>query len=277
MSIIYTIQPYDDIQNALDIVDSYGGGILYLNPTDIYYPTSDLISYNNITINGNGSIIDFNNQPFGIKIIGTALDHIVNPSLTQLQVINSTTIGVETAYTDNNILNILDNVQVSGCAVGVSIDNAYAPALIGTFSENGINCQISNSSAIETRFGAFLNSTTGDGLVLDTCSSSTIFDTGLDDNFGNGASLTDCHAISFVSLSVTGNTGDGIELVSGNTNIQLNDIEFSGNGGYGMNIVDATTEDTIISITNFSNNSSGAVNDLGTGTLIRTNVGVADN
>lgn len=276
MASIHTIQPGDNIQSYLDLLHETGGGILYLNPTDTFNINNDLNWYSNIVLNGNGAIMDFGGTAYGIKIIGTNLDNLVDCGLQDLTITNTTGTGIDIQYASNPILNILDNVLVNNCNIGVSIDNSFAPGIIGTFSNNGINCQISNTDSIETHFCAFSDSTSGDGLILNNCTSSTIFDTGADDNFGNGISLIDCSGISFISLGTQQNGEDGIKLISGNLNIKLNDIEIVNNGGYGINIEDASNQSTIISINNFDGNASGAVNDLGTGTIIKSNHGVAD-
>ena len=69
--LIETIQPGDNIQSFLDLLNTGGGGILNLNPTDTYFVNNDLNLYSNVTINGSGSVIDFGGGAYGLKAIGT--------------------------------------------------------------------------------------------------------------------------------------------------------------------------------------------------------------
>lgn len=277
MSIILTVQPYDDIQNYLDIVESNGGGILNLNPTDTFYPTSDIVIPTNTVFNGNGATIDFDGEDFGVKMIGTALDYITNSSLMNVSIINSNTVGFETDYTDNPIYNLYDNVSIYDCTKGVSVSNAIAPVFIGTIADNGSNIEIYDTTSIEFRFLGVSGSTTGNNVTFDTCTSSTLFDSSFTDATGHGIIMTDCDDISFLSVSILGSGGDGVRLVSGNTNVTTNVVSSRSNTGYGVNILDATTEDTIILGCNIKDNTAGQVSDSGTGTLIRSNIGVIDN
>ena len=266
-----------NLQDCLDSLSQYGGGILELNPTSTYYLTSDLNIGTNVTINGNGSTFDFSGTPYGIKIIGTAIDHIINPSLKELTIINSTGTGVQTNYVDNAILTLLENVQISNCDIGVDINNGYAPVLYGTFSNNGINCQIKNTDSIEIHFSAFDTSTIGDSLIIENCTSSTFFDSQASNSVRHGLTLKDCTNITFLSSSFNTNIGDGIKFVSGNDRIIFMGNDFHNNTGYGVNIADATTLKTIISSNTFNNNTAGVIHDIGTNTLIRSNQGIVDN
>ena len=98
---------------------------------------------------------------------------------------------------------------------------------------------------------------------------------------GNGA-----HGIEFVSdnynsqfnlMTIVDNTGDGIRFTASDDNVIVSQSDIRKNGGYGINIVDATTTNTLISSNSFVSNTSGEVNNSGTGTLIRSNLGVVDN
>lgn len=273
--IILNIRATDNIQDYLDIVEQNGGGILNLAAAT-YTLNDDITIPNLTTINGNGATLDFNNTAYGVKIIGTALANKTNCSLKNLTVINSTAIGVECEYTDNPILNLLDNVLVNTCATGISLTNSIAPQIIGTFSDNGVNGIMTDCSAFSINFTEFIDSSTGDGIVLDGCSSGTIFNSGFETNTESGITMTDCSYITVLSNSLFSNGGDGIELISGNTAIIVNGNDISDNTANGVNIADNTSTDILIAANTFSGNSS-SVDDNGTGTLIRSNIGVADN
>lgn len=274
--IILNIRDTDNIQEYLDIVEQNGGGILNL-AVATYNLTDDITIPNLTTLNGNGATLDFGGTAHGVKIIGTSLDRLQNTSLKQLTITNSSDIGVEIAYTDNPVLNILDNVLVNDCSIGVSITNSTAPALIGTFSNNGVNCEMDTVSSFEFHFTSLQSATVGNGLTMTNCSNATIFDSSFSDNTKNGVALTDCNTITFVSTGISDNLENGIKLISGNSKIIVNGSDISSNGTYGIQIVDNTSEDTLIVSNTFSGNSSGEVSDSGTGTLIRSNIGVADN
>lgn len=265
--LIKEVQPSMNIQDCINTLNDYGGGILNLNPTAIFYPGQDITLYSNITIQGNGSTIDFEGGAYGIKVIGTLGSEIINPSLRELTITNSSVTGVDADYVSNEILNFLDNVIITNCNIGVSINHSFGTAIIGTIQDNGINCQISNSDSFEFHFCSFYGATTGDGCVLTNCSASTIFDTGFQNNLLNGIKMTDCSKISFISNDFSDNGSNGIKLVSGNTNNKFVAAEENTNGAYGINIVDATNVGTIFVSMSTTGNSSGAINDLGTGTL----------
>ena len=69
--IISTIQPGDTIQSFIDLIHSGGGGVLNFNPTGTYNVTSDITLYDNINLNGNGSVLDFGGGAFTIKASGS--------------------------------------------------------------------------------------------------------------------------------------------------------------------------------------------------------------
>ena len=140
----------------------------------------------------------------------------------------------------------------------------------------------------------------GSGFVFNNVKTFTLLPGSATSNTVDGFNLTTVVDLIFIP-EASGNGGQGIEMVSGNSNITIlagpikgntsdgikftassdqirilsNDI--ASNGGYGVNIADSTCNDAVISSNNFATNTSGAVNDLGTGTVIRGNIGVNDN
>ena len=141
----------------------------------------------------------------------------------------------------------------------------------------------------------------GNGFQCDGGGDSTILDVGMSNNGGSGVQLTNTSKISIISFTIDNNVSHGIEEVSGcdenvysTGNIHDNGgdgIKFTAtsdknsisqsqlidNTGYGINIAAATDDNNIILGNVFSGNGSGQVNNSGTGTLIRSNVGQADN
>ena len=109
---------------------------------------------------------------------------------------------------------------------------------------------------------------------------------------GNGVTLTSC-SVALVSLNAyRENAGKGIELVSGNSNIQIssNNVQANAsdgikltatsddcdvinnqlisNGGYGVNIAASSCDDNLLASNNYKSNTSGSIQDLGLGTNI---------
>jgi hypothetical protein len=273
--IILNIRATDNIQDYLDIVEENGGGILNLAATT-YTLSDDITVPNRTTINGNGATLDFNNTAKGVKIIGTALVNKTNCSLERLTIINSTTIGVECEYTENPQLRLFNEVLVNNCPVGISIINCIDPYITGTFSNNGVNCVMTNVTAFATDFTAFSNATTGDGLVMTGCSSGTIFNSSFESNTSDGLTMTNCSYITILSNSIFDNGADGLKLISGNTAIIVNGNDISDNTTNGINIATDTTVNTLISSNTFALNGTAVTNN-GTTTLIRSNIGVVDN
>lgn len=269
MSIILPAQPEQNLQQILDTLnDFWGGGTLNLNPTGIFNLTDNLSVYSNIIIQGNGAILDFGGTANGVQLIGTDDNMITNSSLSYLTIQNTTGIGIDINYGNNPSLNILDNMLVQNCGTtGVRIQNSYAPYIVGTIQNNGVNLEMDTVNSFEIHFSGFLNSITGDGIVLNNCSSSAIIDTGVTGNFKNGIKMTNCSQIGISIYDTASNGGDGIKLVSGNSYISIGEGESFSNTGYGINIADSTSTSTILFGNNTASNTSGGLNDSGTGTL----------
>lgn len=78
-------------------------------------------------------------------------------------------------------------------------------------------------------------------------------------------------------ILIQGNTSDGILMSATTDNCKLYGSKIAYNGGYGINIGASTCDSNIITTNDFIGNSSGAGVDSGLGTVIRGNVGWADN
>lgn len=182
--------------------------------------------------------------------------------------------------------------------------------VIKNFSEwlaESIIVVTSGSHGITFDTGTFCNnrqlataSNDGHGVVLISIKTGTFEFSSSNSNTADGYNITSCTDL-FMSVQANANEGQGIECVSGNDNIliegslisgnitggimltettdncRISTGKFTGNGGYGVNVAAATCDNNIIVSNVFAGNSSGAVNDLGTGTVIRGNVGVTDN
>lgn len=141
----------------------------------------------------------------------------------------------------------------------------------------------------------------GSGIIATSIKTGTFEICSANGNTTDGFNLTSCTDIYMIPQA-NSNGGQGIELVSGNDHIVIpvclasgnmsdgikltatsdNCIigsggKITGNGGYGVNIAVSTCDNNIITGNDFASNSNGAANDLGTGTVIRGNVGLTDN
>ena len=165
---------------------------------------------------------------------------------------------------------------------------------------------VSTSNGVEITNASFFNayqtpsiSSGGHGWVLNNVKTSTLQYCAANSNTTDGINCTTVIDTTFIT-EVAGNGGQGIEFVSGCNNNKIYTIAsgntsdgikltatsdgniiltgtITGNSGYGINIAASTCDNTVITTNAFTSNSSGAVNDSGTGTVIRGNVGVDDN
>jgi hypothetical protein len=217
-------------------------------------------------------------------------------TLGQLTITNATGAGLTVRYA---IEPTLDDLFVFHCGTGIDYDFVQFPRLYLSSQLNDVNANLNYVSGFKIDFCEFSNSNSGEGIVFTKCRDATLFDTAMSNNTGNGASLTNCSGITFLSYEAAGNGGKGIELVSGNSGIKFpgggdvfdnasDGIKLTGtsddtiitnnnihdNGGYGVNIAAASCDNTTVALNPMSNNTSGNLNDLGTGTVISANPGV---
>lgn len=221
-----------------------------------------------------------------------------NPTMRRLTITNATGSGVVVSYaSEPNI----DDIVVYGCGTGLDLDYVLFPRIFVASTANGVNLDMNYVSGFKIDFCELSDSTTGAGVVFTNCQNATFIDSEMSRNTGNGMSLTSCKGITFFSMTVDENGAKGIEMVSGNSNLQflavgadsntsdgykltatddniiITDSTVSNNGGYGVNIAASTCDNAIISGNSFVTNTSGAINNSGTGTVIRGNVGYSDN
>lgn len=95
-------------------------------------------------------------------------------------------------------------------------------------------------------------------------------------NGGQGIELVATCSDIVLQGVVKSNTSDGIKLTATSDNCKVTICDIQSNGGYGVNIAASTCDNTIITSNTFASNTSGQVNDSGTNTQIKGNVGVSD-
>lgn len=225
----------------------------------------------------------------------TLADVNFNGTLRKLTIENATGSGVIVrAAMEPNV----DDLYIIDCGLGLDLDYVVYPRVNVTSNENDVNMEFDHVFGFKIDFADTSYSLTGAGFAFNDCGSATFFDSSSNHNAMNGGSLIDCHDISFISVEAGVNGAHGIELVSGCAGIKFlvvdtpnntgdgikmtatsdENVISSGrshdNGGYGVNIAAATCDNNVIGLVPMSNNSSGNLNDLGTGTVIAPNPGV---
>lgn len=296
---IFSIVSASDIQTALDNLSANGGGVLNVLPGN-YVLTQDLEIPTGVFLNGAGpsNTLLLCNAGYRVKCHGTSMAHKNNVGLTNIGVYNCPNgAAIDFQYVDGVIF---QNVEAILNTNGILIDHCTLVnfSTTGAITNAGYGITLSNSSICDWRSVNSIGNTSA-GLIMNTVSTFFLSPGDFEGNTGNGITMTSCSNMIIV-LSATSNGGKGIELVSGNDNIsitagaisgntsdgvkltatsdncKLHDGNFASNGGYGINIAAASCDNTLISGNILASNSSGAVHDSGTTTLIRSNIGVAD-
>jgi len=212
-----------------------------------------------------------------------------NSIISTLTIQNCSTRGVDIEYSNNPKL---DDLSIYNCPVGIYQNYVLYSQLLVFSAYNDVNMDANNINGMYINFSDFSYSTSGDGLVMTNVVKSTFFNSETISNVGNGISMTDCRYNSFVSVINNKNGGIGIEFVSGNYDNQIGEgtirnnvsdgIKFTGtsdrnsicqisvlsNGGYGVNIANANCDNNVINSVCYDSNTSGMLNDLGTGTIV---------
>lgn len=173
-----------------------------------------------------------------------------NSILRTVTVINSTGAGISIKYSDNPNL---DDLSIYDNAIGIDIDYCLYPQILSYTAYNDVNLDMNYVEGVFINFCDFSFSNSGSGIVMTKTNNGLIFNSNISNNTTSGISMTDCD------------------------NNLIQSVFLRKNGTYGAIITNSGCNDNLISLNVFSSNSSGAVSDTGTGTLIRSNIGVADN
>jgi Right handed beta helix region len=173
------VQPSNDIQQYLDVLSIYGGGVLELNPADIFYPTSDLNIPSNCTIDGNGATIDFGGQAFGVRAIGS---EAYSTGTLAVNYGSTTLVGTGTTWTSNmvgqsiligdywyEIATFIDTTHLTLTSNYIGLNITGATYVIATTIDNIKiqNITLYNSSTTLFNF-QYVNGLTIDGMSADT-------------------------------------------------------------------------------------------------------------
>lgn len=272
-----TIGPTDDIQAAVDKLNSNGGGILNLTP-GTYNVAADISIPSNITIQGTNRdavIIDFGGGAYSIKLYGAMGSPTTGIQIRTLTIQNSTAPGIDVSYSDDFFFY---NFNVYSCLYGLRVANSHFPTIqFPLFDSNGYGASLTDCDGYVFSGASFDNSTTGYGLSLLRSGNSVIYNTEMVGNATYGIVMDDFTGIAISSTNVSSNTSDGVILSASVIGSQFGSMVIQSNGGWGMNIADSTDADNIVLGNFFSGNTSGQLTDSGTSTIIRSNSGVVDN
>lgn len=172
-----------------------------------------------------------------------------------------------------SLVSIVASVS-NGCEftnVGLSDSNS-----LNSVGNGGHNVVWSNVKNISVQ-PLVCDSATGDGLNATSAVDSVVFGE-FSSNGGQGIEMVSgCNNFTVKDADICNNTSDGIKLTATSDDCKFYGNDIKSNGGYGINVAASTCDNNIISSSTLVSNSSGQVNDLGTGTVIRGNVGVDDN
>lgn len=249
---------------SLTIEIPFGGAALS-GASYVVATTIDFVSVRDLTLVGSSSSDYLLEIEYATFFIGERLNIIQGSSGLKLNYAGH--IALDTVITLGNTNNGFDITETS-----------YLYFVTGYSASNGgKGYYITNSNNAIVLIACVAQGNTGNG--YDVQDSSDILWNALvsTDNGSNGFYTEDCTDLIISVGKVSANAGDGIELNSNADRVLIFGSPIRSNGGYGVNIANSNCNDTVIVSNLFSGNASGAVNDSGTSTLIRGNVGVNDN
>ena len=282
-----TIDPSKDPQVEINKLSALGGGVARLasSRAGVISPQSDLVIPAGVRLQGDvesGSIIDFGNASRSIVINGNDV------TLDNITIRNSTAAAVSADGYDNIIVG---NVTVSSCNIGFDYANVdqitFENMVISSPSTIGV--RFNNCSNAGVRDFAILSPGTYGWHIIDS-DSMTFLGFSVVTPGSGGMLISGSDSLSIYSGGIVGASGIGIECSASNTNIHFSDvivnasasdgIKFTAttdrsfiskctiinSGGYGINVAAASCDDNNISDIYYTNNTSGNLNDSGTGT-----------
>lgn len=136
---------------------------------------------------------------------------------------------------------------------------------------NGTNGVTMNNCRTVAMFFSASTGNTGDGYNLTDCDNN-LLQVDASGNGSNGIEFVSGCDFNFINNGfASGNGSDGIKLTATDDNNTIGTAQVcAGNGGYGINIAAATCDTNNIVVVTYQGNTSGTINDAGTGTNIIT-------
>jgi len=237
------------------------------------------IPYGAIAFSGEGTVIATKKDD--VKII-------------DLKISNSTGTGIAVQYINEFFTK---NVLIQLCGTGLTVDDS-SNLQIDTidFALNGEATVLTNCHLVGMKDTGSLTTTVGDGVEFNNCTGINISGLFIFNSAVDGIRFVGCSSIVGVGMFVVTSGGDGIEFVSGNTDVVLegsasnsnagDGIQMTAttdyckligciardNGAYGIDIQNANCDKNTITNCTTNGNSTGDINDTGTGTVAANNV-----
>ena len=265
---------------------------MYILLGGIWYPITVVGSDTSITI--------------GVPYAGVALSGAVYVAAVPIDSIEVNKVTIKNASTALAITYcsraIFNDVNVNSSVTGITTtDSSLLTFNVATLTANNAGGSFTRTHYTQFVGCSSIDALAGVGFTLTTCTNFVFQNSFSLNSSGDGFNVTSCSNANFDACSVIENGGQGIEFISGNSdisisggayennasdgikltattdNLQIIGNSIKDNGGYGLNIAASTDDNNVITSNNFSGNSTSAVNDSGTGTVIRGNVGVTDN
>lgn len=261
---------FADIQDGIDALPA-GGGVVYIKE-GIYTLTAFLeITGDNVGMFGSGKATQIR------TLTNHALLFINNADNVTIKDIWFYGSGAPNPNNQGIIIDASAATLIHSCIISNNGD-------YGIFTRNISNDTVMRSNVIHSNFddGIFLGGShitmsdnyihdnAGDGIFGLGFDGSIISDNVIINNTGHGIYARFTDQVVIVGNRVSGNN-DGINLVT------CDDFNITGNicrlnGGWGINITDAASDDNIVVANTCNNNTAGAINDLGTGTELGHNI-----
>lgn len=265
----------------------------YIMLDGIWYPIAAVSSDTSITIS----------LPFaGVTLSGasyTIATPIIDADVRKITVKNSTTSAFKIQYgleirlehcdvqaslqavdADDTSQLALDECDWTANFVGATLDNVHYTTIdiSGSIDAlSGAGCTITNCSNMAVDKCFFLNSA-GNGMTISGSNNINIMASASIENGGIGIELSSSNSdITISGCAFENNASDGVKFTATTDDCFLSFSSTKDNGGYGVNIAASTCDRNNITGNNISGNTSGAINDAGTDTVIRGNVGYQDN
>lgn len=213
-------------------------------------------TFENITVTGSLS--------YGLYISDARLVTISN----SLLIFNN--VGMSCSY-----ISLFDSdalIATSNTLQGVIFDsgNLVAAKHLETIANGATGVTTSNISVFNIEFSSS-TANGGNGYYLTQCTD-VYLEVQASFNSQNGVKIDASNDnVIMPNGLVSSNALDGITLEFANTNCRITASKLTGNGGYGVNIKDSSNNANIIATDVFDGNGSGAIHDLGIGTIISAN------
>lgn len=174
---------------------------------------------------------------------------------------------------------LLVRVDIGNMRIGLYFNKSFAYSLDNFFvyncSSNGIEASNGGDSTI-LNFG--VSNCGGKGIKMVNESKVGFLSFTISDNTSDGVELNaGCSKHSFIGGVIESNGASGIKITATSDNNIVNSVQIMDNVSYGIQIANANCDNNIIVSNILSNNTAGSVSNSGTGTKIRSNIGVSDN